>query len=129
MAGELMWLTLSAGLILVLWVPYILAGISQYGMLNAMKMANDQSGLPDWAKRCYRAHMNLVENLAPFAALVLVLNVSGKADAATVTACAVFFLARVVHALIYVAGIPYVRTASFAIGWAACVFLFWQAIT
>ena len=129
MAGELVWLAIACGLILILWVPYILAGIGVYGLLNAMKKPNEQEGLPVWARRCYRAHMNLVQNLAPFAALVLVLNVSGKADSATITACAVFVVARFAHVLIYIAGIPYLRTLSFATGWAACMFLFWQAIS
>ena len=110
-------------------MPYILAGVGEYGLLNALKMTNDQSGLPAWAKRCHRAHMNMIENLAPFAALVLVLNLSGKADSATIITCSVFVLARFAHVLIYILGIPYLRTASFTIGWAACVYLFWQAMT
>ncbi|MGI9372517.1 MAG: MAPEG family protein [Hyphomicrobiales bacterium] len=129
MAGELVWLALACGLILVLWIPYILSAIVNFGLFNAMKMTNDQAGLPDWAQRCHRAHMNMVENLAPFAALVLILNVSGKADEATVLTCAVFVLARLVHAFVYIAGIPYVRTLTFAIGWLACLVLFFQALS
>lgn len=129
MNGELVWLALTCGLILLLWVPYILSRITTSGLMEAMRVPTDPEALPGWAKRCYRAHMNLVENLAPFAALVLILTVSGKANGATVTAAAIFFFARVAHAGIYIMGIPYARTGIFALGWAVCLFLFLQAIS
>jgi uncharacterized MAPEG superfamily protein len=39
--------------------------------------------VPAWTSRAERAHQNLVENLAPFAILVLVAHVAGKAKATT----------------------------------------------
>jgi uncharacterized MAPEG superfamily protein len=66
-----------------------------------------------WTERAVRTHANLVENLAPSAVLVLVAHVSGKANAATAQRATIFFWGRVAHAAIYVAGIPYARTAAF----------------
>ena len=69
-----------------------------------------------WVRRAERAHANLVENLAPFAILVLVAHVAGKANATTALGATLFFWGRVAHAAVYVAGIPYVRTAAFFVG-------------
>ena len=65
--------------------------------------------------RAERAHHNLVENLAPFAILVLVAHVAGKANATTALGATLFFWGRVGHAAAYIAGIIYLRTAVFFI--------------
>ena len=70
----------------------------------------------DWVGRAERAHMNLIENLAPFAILVLTAQVAGRADARTALGATLFFWARVGHAAVYIAGIPYLRTAIFFVG-------------
>ena len=69
-----------------------------------------------WVRRAERAHANLVENLAPFAIMVLVAHVAGKANATTALGATLFFWGRLVHAAVYIAGIPYVRTAAFLVG-------------
>jgi uncharacterized MAPEG superfamily protein len=71
--------------------------------------------LPPWAARAKRGHANLVENLAPFAALVLVAHVAGKANATTALGATLFFWGRVAHFVVYTLGIPYLRTAVFAV--------------
>jgi uncharacterized MAPEG superfamily protein len=70
---------------------------------------------PAWAGRAERAHANLVENLAPFAVLVLVAHVAGRANATTALGATIFFWGRVAHAAVYTAGIIYVRTLAFAV--------------
>ena len=69
-----------------------------------------------WVGRAERAHRNLVENLGPFAVLVLVANVSGRADAATALGATLFFWARLGHVVVYTAGLVGVRTAVFFVG-------------
>ncbi len=128
MSGELYWVTVSAGLMLVLWVPYTAKYAMLVGLQKGTSGIPDISVLPEWARRCRRAHMNLIENFAPFAALVLVLQVSGNADPSTATAAAVFFFARMLHAIVYIAGISYARTVFFATGWLVCFYLLWQAL-
>lgn len=68
---------------------------------------------PAWIGRAKRAHLNLVENLTPFAVLVLAAHVTGKADSTTALGAEIFFWGRVAHAAVYTAGITYVRTATF----------------
>jgi len=71
------------------------------------------AGVPAWAERAYRAHLNLVENLAPFIALVLAAHVSGRANGTTALGATIFFWGRVAHAAVYVSGIVYLRTVVF----------------
>ena len=74
------------------------------------------AGVPEWAARAHRAHLNLVENLVPFAILVLVAQASGKANAMTALGAEIFFWARVAHVAVYTAGITRLRTAVFLLG-------------
>ena len=70
---ELRLLTYTAFICLLLWVPYVLGVIRTRGLVRAVGYPSGiADDLPPWAQRAERAHMNLVENLAPFAALVLV---------------------------------------------------------
>ena len=71
--------------------------------------------LPAWGVRANRAHLNMVENLPVFAALVLVAHVAGASNEATAFGATLFFWGRVAHAVIYIAGIPYLRTVAFAV--------------
>jgi uncharacterized MAPEG superfamily protein len=82
--------------------------------------------LPAWAARAKRAHLNLLENLLPFAALVLVANVSGKANAMTALGATIFFWSRLAYAIVYTAGIKVVRTIIFFIGSAGLLLILIQ---
>lgn len=124
MTAELTWLTLTVILTGVLWIPYILDRIMVRGLMGAM--ANPKRGdkpQSAWAQRLYFAHTNAVENLIIFAPLVLILDAEGHSTRGTVIACAVYFWARLAHAIIYTLGIPVLRTLAFAVGFAAQVAL------
>jgi uncharacterized MAPEG superfamily protein len=124
MTAELMWLTLTVVLTGVLWIPYILDRIMVRGLMGAM--ANPKRGdkpQSAWAQRLYFAHTNAVENLMIFAPLVLILDAINHSTMSTVLACAVYFWARLAHAIIYTLGIPVLRTLAFAVGFAAQVAL------
>jgi uncharacterized MAPEG superfamily protein len=129
MTTDLKMLAFSAGLTAVLWLPYILTLIVKAGLMPALTYKADGMALPDWAARAKKAHYNAVENLAPFAALVVVAHLSGAANAATAAAAVTYFWARVAHYLLYVAGVPFGRTVTFAISWAAMVCIFWHIVT
>jgi uncharacterized MAPEG superfamily protein len=124
MSRELMWLTLTVILTGLLWVPYILDRILVRGLMGAMgnPARNDKPQSP-WAQRLYFAHTNAVENLVIFAPLVLILDAQGYSTEGTVIACAVYFWARLAHAVVYTMGVPVLRTLAFAVGFAAQVAL------
>ncbi len=124
MTPDLTYLTWAAALCVVIWVPYILSRIMVWGLPQAMGYPESPPELPKWAGRSLRAHLNLVENLAPFAALVLVAHVAGLANETTALGAAIFFWARVVQWLVHVFGVPYVRTLAFAVSLVGLAIIF-----
>ncbi|MBI1774967.1 MAG: MAPEG family protein [Proteobacteria bacterium] len=116
MTTDLIMLTWSSAFCVVLFLPYVLSRSMVWGLADTVGYPKNPPALPDWAERAYRAHVNMVENLAPFAALVLVAQVSGHANATTALGATLFFWARVAHAIVFIAGIPWLRTLAFLVG-------------
>lgn len=115
MTTDLWMLTWTALLCLVGPLVYLPSRATTPGGL-AWGLGNREGArpaFPAWAARAERAHANLVENLAPFAVLVLVAHVAGKTNALTALGASIFFWARVAYVPVYVAGIPYLRTVVF----------------
>ena len=130
MTTELTYLALMALLTGVLWVPYIVCQVQTNGFLTPANYKDPEPRpVPLWGKRANRAHLNAVESIAPFAALVLVIHLTGQSNAMTAFWAALFFWARLAHAVVYLAGIPYVRTLIFAVGVLAVLGLSWEALT
>jgi uncharacterized MAPEG superfamily protein len=129
MTTDLYMLAWAAGFTLLLWVPYVLARLRIYGLNQTLSYVADKEPLPAWAEKAKKAHYNAIENLAPFTALVLVAQAAGAASPTTATASIVFFWARVAHYIVYIAAIPYLRTLTFAISWAAMIAIFLQIVT
>ena len=126
MTNELMSLTWVITLSAVMWVPYILNAIMVRGLVDAVGYPDEPAPLAPWAERMKKAHYNAVENLVMFAALVLMLHVLEISNATTVMACNIYFWSRLAHYLIYSAGIPWLRTLSFAVSWVCVLALLWQ---
>lgn len=124
MSRELMWLTFTVILTGVLWIPYIIDRIMVRGLWGALaNPSRDDKPQSPWAQRLYFGHTNAVDNLVVFAPLVLILDNIGYTSSATVTACAVYFWARLAHAIVYALGVPVLRTLAFAVGFGAQVVL------
>jgi uncharacterized MAPEG superfamily protein len=85
--------------------------------------------VPAWGQRAHRTYLNAVEVFAPFAALVIVAQLTGKANATTAFLSASFFYLRLAHAIVYWAGLPYLRTILFTLAFVAEVGIFWQIVT
>jgi len=128
MTSELTSLTWVVALTAVMWVPYILNTIMVRGLIDAMGYPEDPKPLAPWATRMKAAHYNAVENLVVFATLVLTLNFAGVSNETTVLACQAYFWARVVHYVVYSAGIPWVRTLSYAASWLCIIALLLQLL-
>ncbi len=112
---ELYWLVLTILMTALFWVPTILNRIVELGAWETLKISRL---LPEegWSERFVKAHANAVENLVLFAPLVLAIQITGSGSSATDTACLVYFFARLVHVLAYVAAVPVLRTLAFAAG-------------
>lgn len=84
--------------------------------------------MPPWGKRADRAYLNAVEVFAPFAALIVVAHIAGKANSMTAFWAMWFFWMRLIHAVVFLLGVPYVRTLAFTLGFAAVPGIFWEVI-
>src|SRR6201995_2748264 len=117
MSKELYWLTLTVAMTGLLWVPYILDRIMIRGTMGAMANPSPTDKPQSvWADRLNAAHANSVENLVVFAPLALTCQALNPHTATTAFACALFFWCRLAYVVIYAAGIPVLRTLSFAGG-------------
>lgn len=81
-----------------------------------------------WAGRAQRAHRNMLESLVLFAALVLMAQVAGRANAMTAMGAALFFYGRLVYAAIYWAGIAWVRTVAWTVSLTGLVLILLQLL-
>jgi uncharacterized MAPEG superfamily protein len=96
----------------------MLAAFGAQSQIGLASLAGNRENLPPvtgWADRAARAHGNMMESLPIFAILVLVAQLSGRANATTAVGAELFFWARLLYAPIYTIGIPWVRTAVWGV--------------
>lgn len=126
MKTELLYLLLTATLTGVLWIPVVIGYVSSGRRLtpSTYKVAAT-TDLPDWVNRANRAHLNAVENFAPFAAVVLIAQATGVSTGLTAGCAAVYFYARLAHAVIHISGfgLLFARTVIFTVAWLAFITL------
>lgn len=105
---------------LLAFVLQMLPGSARFarpgGLAWGVGNRDDPPPLPSWAARAQRAHANLMENLPHYVIVVLVAQIAGRTSEVTALASLVYLGARVTHAVVYAAGITYVRTAAFYVG-------------
>ncbi len=124
MKTELLYLLLTAILTGVLWIPVVIGYVASGRRLtpSTYKVA-PTTPLPDWVNRANRAHLNAVENFAPFAAVVLIAQATGVSSGVTASCAAIYFYARLAHALIHISGFGLfvARTVVFTVAWLAFI--------
>ena len=128
MNTELTYLTLVSAFTALIWIPYILNEIMVRGVTDAVGYPPNPKPLAPWAERMKKSHYNAVENLVVFGALVLIAQDVGVSNSATVTACIVYFWARVAHTIVYTFAIPWLRTIAFVVGFVCQMTLAWQIL-
>jgi uncharacterized MAPEG superfamily protein len=129
MSTELKYLAYTAILTAALWIPYVAAQVKTNGFLTPGNYLDPTPRpVPLWGKRADRAYLNAVEVFAPFAALVIIAQLSGKANAVTAFWAMSFFWLRLTHAVVYLIGIPYIRTLVFVLGFVAVAGIFWEIV-
>jgi len=128
MTPELKYLAYTAVITALMWIPYVLNVLTRNRISDAVGYPDAPLAMSPWAERLKKAHYNAVENLVVFASLVLIANALDISNAATTSAAAFFFWARLVHAVAYGAGIPWVRTLSFAVAWGSILCIAWQVL-
>ena len=128
MKPELMWLLWAVALTFAQMLVAVSGATLQVGL---PMLAGNREGLAPctgWAGRAQRAHHNMLESLVLFAALVLIAVVSGKTNATTLLGAQLFFWARLVYAFVYLAGIPWLRTAVWLVSVIGLLLIFVQLL-
>ena len=113
MTPELFYLIWSLALTVVLVLVATLGATQQVGLPT---LAGNRENLPEmtgWAGRAERAHRNMLESLS---------------NGMTVLGAQLFFWGRVAHAALYIAGIPWLRTAAWLLSVVGLVLIFLQLI-
>lgn len=129
LSGEMYWLLLTIVFTALMWVPYILNRMREFGVLKALwdPWGETATQVP-WANRMMAAHVNAVENLVIFAPLVVMLQIFDVHSETTAVACMIYFAARVVHFLVFTFAVPVLRVISFVTGFVAQMVLAYQLL-
>lgn len=117
--------------VVLMFVQMLVAVTGAYLQVGLTKLAGNRDDIPKiagWGGRAERAHLNMVENIALFAPLVLVAVLAGKTNAMTLLGAQIFLWARVAYALIYVAGIIWVRTLVWLVSAIGLIIIFAQLL-
>lgn len=126
MKGELSLLLWSVALAFAQMLVAVSGATAQVGLPMLAGNRENQPPLAGWARRAQCAHQNMLENLLLFAALVLIAVFSGKTNSMTLLGAQLFFWARLAYAMIYVAGIPWLRTAVWFVSVIGLALIFFQ---
>ena len=117
-------------LLIAVLLPYAWAGVAgafkgrDFDDFDLGEPRVQSAQLEGAGRRAVAAQSNAWEALSVFTAAVAVAHLSGADTVASATAAVVFVAARVIHGVGYLAGIPTVRVAGFAVGMGASLRLF-----
>jgi len=124
-------LALLVWAVLLAFVQMLIAVSGATLQVGLPTLAGNREGLAPctgWAGRAARAHHNMLENLVLFAALVLAAVLAGRTNGTTLLGAQLFFWARLVYAVVYLAGIPYLRTAVWLVSVIGLALIFFQLV-
>ena len=128
MKPELMWLLWAVALTVAQMLIAVSGATLQVGLAT---LAGNREGLPAFtglAGRGQRAHHNMLESLVLFAALVLIAVAANKTNPTTLLGAQIFVWARLAYAVIYLAGIPWLRTGVWLVSVIGLALIFLQLV-
>ena len=104
--------------VILAFVQVVIAAAAANQSVGLSALAGNREDMPPltgFAGRAKRAHLNMLESLPLFIALVLIVAVAGKHNTTTQLGATLFFWGRLVHAVIYLLGLPWLRTLAWAV--------------
>jgi uncharacterized MAPEG superfamily protein len=128
MKPELVWLAWAVALAFAQMLIAVLGAVAQVGL---PALAGNREGLAPitgWADRAARGHRNMLESLVLFTALVLIAVVTNKTNSTTLLGAQLFFWGRLAYALVFIAGIPWLRTVVWTVSIVGLVLIFVQLL-
>ncbi len=126
---------LSMELTMLLWasVLYVLqvmvaalAADIQNGLAWGLGNRDNIPEVSGWGGRAQRAHVNMAENLLPFACLVLIAYSMDRTGGLSALGAQIFLLSRLAHAFFYIAGVKVLRSLVYFGGIAGMVLIIVQ---
>lgn len=128
MSRELTLLTWSAGLAIVQLFAAFLAATLVSGVPDVPGGRDKPAPADSLPGRAQHAALNMLQSLAPFAALVLTAEIANRTNPSTGLGTEVFFAARFVYAIIAVIGLTWLQTAVWCVSIAAMVLILTQLL-
>ncbi|WP_299403025.1 MAPEG family protein [uncultured Roseobacter sp.] len=112
-----------------LWIPYIVGVNTDPAPIDNFTRPGDLTQLRPWVHRAYRAHLNLLEQLLPFAILILIIDRLGGYSSLTYWTAIAFFWLRIAHAAGMISGLARLplRPIIFTSGWVCCLLMAYAA--
>ena len=128
MKPELNLLVWATALAVVQVLVAVTAAFTQVGLMKLVGNRDDMPKLVGWVGRAERAHINILQNLVLFDVLVIVAVLTNRTNDMTLLGAQLFFWGRVAYALIYLAGLPWLRTLSWVASVVGLLLIFLQLI-
>ena len=116
MTTEILMLAAAGGLLLLLT---LIQGTRNVLVLGLTVAAGNQHDIAPWSgfnDRLNRAIHNQIEGIAIFAPILLGVVIAGLANETTALGAQLFVASRVVHAVVYMVGVPWIRTGAWTAG-------------
>lgn len=126
MPVELQLLVWAAILALIQMLVAVAGAQSQVSLPVLAGNRDTMPPLTGWALRATRAHVNMLESLVVFAIFVLVADATGNLNATTALGANLFFWGRVVYAVVYLLGVPWLRTVVWSVSTAGLLVILSQ---
>lgn len=128
MSTELTLLVWSVVLCIAQMLVAVVATQTQVGLSTLAGNRDDMPTLTGLAGRATRAHRNMLENLPLYAALALIVQISMLGNEMTALGAQLFFWGRLAYAVVYLIGLPWVRTGTWAVSMAGLVLILIQLL-
>jgi uncharacterized MAPEG superfamily protein len=129
MTPDLTYLLMS---VVLTFVQVLIAAAAANQTVGLTTLAGNREDVPvltGFAGRAKRAHLNMIENMVLFSALVLIAVVAQKTNATTAMGAMIFFWARLLYAVIYLIGVPWLRTLAWAVSVIGMIMVAWPLCT
>lgn len=127
MTTELRFLLSGAALLVAIHLVEVMHNLIGNGLLRALH-GYKPFEKPEWRERLAATEGNLAKNLVLFSIVVFVAHLAEVHNAATVAGAALFFYARLVHAVAYTARIPFLRAVAYVASLAGLLMIGFQLL-
>ena len=117
--------------VVLTFVQMVIAASATTWQLGASNNVGNRESVPEptgWAGRARRAHLNMLENMVLFIPLIVIADIAGRDNRMTEIGAELFFWSRLAYAVVYIIGVPRLRTAIWSASAVAMVLIFLQLL-